>query len=116
MSKSLVIVVAAAVLIGVLAVWVDLHSLEVQPAIAILVAGGIVLGFAAPRYAWGIGVIIGGAIPVGHIVARIVNYPVPYPVELPFTFLALVPAVIGALTGAKIRPTLDGMMKREPKP
>ena len=114
MRKSLILVVAAAVLVGVLAAWVDLHSIEVQPAIVLIVAGGIVLGFADPASAWVAGLIIGGAIPTAHIVARIIAYPVPYPVELPFTFLAILVAVVAALVGAKIRPTLDRMLKREP--
>jgi len=114
MRISLVFVVAAAVVIGALAAWVDLHNTEVQPSLVLIVAGGIVLGFADPRSAWVAGVIIGGAIPTAHIAARITGYPVPYPVELPFTFLAVIVAVVAALIGAKIRPTLDEMLKREP--
>lgn len=104
--------VVAAVVIGFLAAWVDLHSVEVLPSVTLVVAGGIVLGFALPRYAPALGAIVGTAIPTAHILARILHYPVPYPVVLPFTFLAVVLGIIAGLIGGKIRPVLDALMKK----
>jgi len=102
---------AAAVLIGCLAAWVDLHTVEVLPSVALIASGGIVLGFAFPRYGWGLGAIVGGAIPIAHILARMLHYPVPYPVVLPTTLLAVGVGLVAGLIGAKIRPVLDRLMQ-----
>lgn len=95
-----------ALLFGIAASWVDLHQSEVQPAVACLLVGGLLLGLARPHGALLRAAIIGLAIPIAHLLARWRGWSVAYPTDATtpwFALLALIPASIGALIGAAIR-------------
>ena len=93
---------------GSFAGYVDLHNDEVQAAVLVIVVSGFLLGAAAPRRSGAIGTIIGLGIPVAHLYARATHMVLPYETSWPWTFLALIPALIAAASGAAARWLLGG--------
>ncbi len=91
--------------LGILAGYLDFHSKEVQGPVLILLVFTFVFGFALPCRAWRWALIIGGGIPLCHIVNALLRRPPPYPVEpnLFATCLAFFPAFMGAYMGAMLR-------------
>lgn len=72
---------------------------------SVLIASGL-LGLVEPRGAWRWGLLVGLSVPVGQAIFHLVGAPVPYPNEwsdLPVTFVALVPALVGAYAASLIR-------------
>jgi len=96
--------ISLAILLGLAAGLVDLNAREVQPAVlCILVFTGL-MGILWPKGAWLWGALIGGGIPLLHGLALAVGYRPPYPVQpnVFATFLALIPAFLGACVGAGV--------------
>jgi hypothetical protein len=95
---------AAAAPIGVLIGVVDTRAEEVQPAVILhLVAAGC-LGALASRVAIPIGVLVGLGVPIVHAYMRLNQLPLPYATDSYLgTFLALIPAMLGAIAGAWAR-------------
>lgn len=93
----------AAVAAGSFTGYVDLHNSEVQPAVALLLGSALLLSVAQPRLAWLVALLLGLSIPVAHLWATTTGFLPPYPTTLPATFLALIPAFLGALLGIGIR-------------
>ena len=93
--------VAAAIPVGLAIGIADTHSEEVQgPALLLLVAAAL-LAWRAPRLAVPIGVLTGLGVPVVHAYIRLMHAPLPFPMNGYWgSFLALIPAMIGALAGA----------------
>lgn len=80
--------------------WVDTHAEEVQPAALLLVLSTAALSFFDSRRAWLWCLVLGLSIPATHLWARSIGMALPYEVgSFGGTFLALVPAGIGALLG-----------------
>ncbi len=96
---------ALAVGFGAAAGLVDLTQSEVQPAALLVLVLTFLLGFAQPQRAWAWALIIGSSILFAHLLAALAGYKPPYPVEpnVFATLLALIPAFIGAYSGAAIR-------------
>jgi NO-binding membrane sensor protein with MHYT domain len=96
---------AGAVTVGL----TDLVASEVQPAVALLLGFGALLGFLERRWAWAWGLVLGLSVFWAHALAAVVGYEVPYAVEpnLLATFLALIPAILGSGAGAAVRAGLD---------
>lgn len=83
---------------------VDLHAVEVQPAVLLILLFAGLLSFVQPRGAWLWGLLLGGAVPAAHFIAPLIGVHPPYPV-LPnrwATFIALVPAFAAAGAGAML--------------
>ena len=101
---ALILAVAA----GALAGYVDLHNDEVQATVLVIVVGAFLLGAAAPRRSGAIGAIIGLCIPAAHLYARVAHMVLSYETSWPWTFLALIPALVAAASGAAARWLLSG--------
>lgn len=87
--------------------WVDTHAEEVQPAALLLVLATAALSFFEPRRAWLWWLVLGLSIPGAHLWARSAGTPLPYEVNsFGGTFLALLPAGLGALLGLGSRKVL----------
>ncbi|HMF54963.1 MAG TPA: hypothetical protein VK619_01270 [Pyrinomonadaceae bacterium] len=92
-----------ALLFGGLTGYVDLHAAEAHlPLLLLLVFGGL-LGLAQPRRAGIYALVLGLCVPAAHLMAALVDYSPPYEVaSFQSTFVALVPALAGAYTGAVV--------------
>lgn len=85
--------------------WVELHSDEVQATVALLLLFTALLAFARPERPWLWGVLMAAAVPLAYLVAPLLgvtprSQPEP---NLAATLLALIPALLGAYTGAALR-------------
>ena len=94
---------------GIFAWWVDSRNDEPQAAVLVILMVTFVLGFLVPRRAWLWAVITGLCLPLGYLLARAAGY---LPAALPepgwyASALALIPAFIGAYTGALARVILN---------
>jgi hypothetical protein len=95
------LVLAAALFTG----WADVHSVEVQPTVALLLLFSAFLGFARPRHPWRWGLLMGASVPLAYAVlwlAGIAPRAQPEP-NVAATLLALIPAMLGAYDGAALR-------------
>jgi hypothetical protein len=93
---------AAAIAVGIFAGLVDFHNNEPQPAAAVLLVLGALLGFVRPRGAWRWGVIAALGIPAVYLAGRALGYR-PVDTMHPNIFaslVALIPAMIGVYAGA----------------
>jgi hypothetical protein len=68
----------------------------------LLTAFSIIVGVSWPQRAWLWGVIIGLGVPTAHLFARLRHWPEPQS-NVAASFLALLPAVIGACGGMALR-------------
>jgi hypothetical protein len=95
------LLVVAAVFTG----WVELHSDEVQPTVALLLLFTALLAFARPHKPWRWAVLMAAAVPLAYVVAPVLgvtprSQPEP---NLAATLIALIPAFLGAYAGAALR-------------
>jgi len=98
-------VILSALVVGAFAFYVDVHNDEVQPAALILVLGAGTIGAIWPKWSWVGGLVSGVCILLGHLAWRASGQPTPFPLH-PNVFAALIaviPAMVGALTGAGAR-------------
>ncbi len=101
------VVLAAALLLGIVAGWVDLHNDEVQAGVLVIVVAAGLLGMWAPRLALLTGVIVGLGVPIAHLYARLTGYQLPYQMgHYAESFIALIPGVLAAGIGAAVRRVL----------
>ena len=100
--KSLFLLALA---LGPLAGYVDLHAKEVQFPVLLILLFTCLLSLAHPKGAWRWALIVGGGIPLAHFIGRAMGYAPPYPIlpNIFATFLALIPAFIGAYGGMLLR-------------
>jgi hypothetical protein len=102
-----------ALVIGLLIGYVDLHNDEVWAALLLLLPITFVFGFLNPHRAWQGALLMGAGIPLAYLVALLAGYTLPcHPgFECPTlntittlqTFMALVPALVGAASGVGLR-------------
>ena len=98
------VMIIVALAFGALAGWVDVTNSDVQPAVACLFLSSLVLAVITPKLAGLWALIIGLSIPAAHAIVRIFHLSLPYPVDAyASTFLALIPAALGALLGFAAR-------------
>ena len=85
--------------------WMDAHSKPVQPAVGMLLVATGVLSFLDPRRAWLWWLVLGLSIPTAYLVQRLNGASMEIYQGSPFvgTFIALIPAGIGACIGAGAR-------------
>jgi hypothetical protein len=90
---------------GIFAWWVDSRNDEPQAAVLVILMFTFLLGFLVPRRAWVWAVITGFCLPVGYLLARSLGYLPAVPLEPGWyaSILALIPAFIGAYSGALVR-------------
>lgn len=102
-SAPLWVVVLLCVIAGPLIGWVDFQATEVQTAVLLLLvlSGGI--AWLRPRAAWLVALLLGLSIVETHFVADVLGKtPVTPSTSRIAALLALIPASIGAATGALI--------------
>jgi hypothetical protein len=102
--KALLVVICAASA-GLLIGYLDFHAGEVQPIVALELVCAFLLGLMMPVGPWKWVLCVGGGIPAVHVVGQWLGLHPAYPVmpNVSATFLALIPAAIGAYAGAGIR-------------
>lgn len=92
-----------AVFVAVVVGYVDTHTRtdDNLPMALILIVCAFCFGFAQPQRAWLWALIIGLGVPVAHLTGLLFGYRPPYPVEpsVMATFIALLPALVGAYMG-----------------
>jgi hypothetical protein len=90
---------------GIFAWWVDSRNDESQAAVLVILMVTFLLGFLLPARAWLWALITGACLPIGYLLARTVGYLPASPVEPGWyaSFIALIPAFIGAYGGALAR-------------
>ena len=104
MPRPAPLALAAALPIGILIGVIDTRAEEVQPAVLLFLLAGVGLGALAPRVAIPIGALLGLGVPIMHAYARTTHLPLPYAMDsYAASFLALIPATIGAGAGAWVR-------------
>lgn len=108
-EKQLLIFVLTAILAiagGLLAALADLRNDDVQAPVLLVLIFAFALGFIRPSSFWFSGLLIGLMMPVIHFLAQLKGWDIKYPTDAstPFwAFLALIPAFIGAVSGAVFR-------------
>ena len=100
--KSLFLLALA---LGLLAGYIDLHVKAVQFPVLLILIFTCLLSLLHPKGAWRWALIVGGGIPLAHFIGRAIGYAPPYPIlpNIFATFLALIPAFIGAYCGVLLR-------------
>ncbi|MBI5054496.1 MAG: hypothetical protein HZB52_14695 [Chloroflexi bacterium] len=91
-----------AVILGTLVGFSDFRSKEVQPIVLMILIFTSIFGFWQPRFGWLWAILIGGGVPAAHFLNLAFGFASPYPI-LPNVFgafIALIPAFIGAYSGA----------------
>jgi len=96
------LVVLLCVIVGPVIGIIDFRATEVQPAVLLLLVGSAIISWLQPKYAWLVALMLGLSIVETHFVALAIGKAPPSATALP-TLLALIPACIGALTGAGLR-------------
>ena len=107
MQKRLVLVYILAFLVSASIGYVDTHTKtdDNLPMVLILLTVAFLFGVVQPKHAWQWALIIGLGVPLAHLIGRVFGYRPPYPVEpnVLVTFIALIPAFIGAYLGVLAR-------------
>jgi len=86
--------------------YVNMHNAEVQAPMLCLLLSTVGLGIARPRSAWRWALMLGLAVPLSQALALVSHAAVPYPNDVRHALssaFVLIPAVLGAYTGAAIR-------------
>ncbi|HEY5219042.1 MAG TPA: hypothetical protein VIJ16_04495 [Gemmatimonadaceae bacterium] len=84
--------------------WVDLHNTDVQASVMAVAIASFAIAALFANGGWCGGVLVGLGVPLAHLYADIAGYQLPYPFPHPMSsFLALVPALAGAITGLALR-------------
>jgi hypothetical protein len=95
----------AAIGVGALSGFLDLHATEVQGPAAVVLLGAGLLGFAQPRHAWRWALLVGMGIPCAHWLLDARGIPQPYPIT-PWYSVIILPllfALVAAYVGAGVR-------------
>ena len=105
--KRLMVVCLLAVLLSAAVGYVDTHARtdDNLPVVVLLLVLTFLFGVAWPKQAWLWALIVGLGVPAAHLLGLLVGHRPPYPVEpnVLATFLALVPAFVGAYLGVLAR-------------
>jgi hypothetical protein len=90
-------------LVGLVIGYMDTRSDEVQGSVLLLLVFTFIFGVTQPKNSWRWALLIGLGIPATYLIAFIINYKLPYKVYWITTFIALIPAFIGAYSGMLVR-------------
>lgn len=92
------------VTLGALIGYGDYYASEVQGSVLLLLLFPFGLALTEPRGAWRWGLLVGLGVPCAHLLGLALRLPPPYPVQpnVLATFLALIPALLGAGIGALV--------------
>ncbi len=95
------------VLISVGVGYADTHTKtdDNLPMVVIILTVTFLFGLAQPTNAWQWALIVGLGVPLSHLIGLLIGYHPPYPVKpnVLVTFIALVPAFVGAYIGVLVR-------------
>jgi hypothetical protein len=94
-----------ALFLGLVIGWIDMHSIEVQPTVLLLLVFGLFMGFAEPKHAWRWAILLAVWVPLGGFAAQVVGLRTAAPAEpgVFASFIAFIPALIGAYGGALVK-------------
>ena len=111
-KKALLVLLAVG--LGLAAGYVDMHNDEVQAAVLVVLVSTFALGLAQPRHAWRWALLVGPGVFLMYLLAGLFGYVSRAPAEPgPWaTLIALIPALIGAYTGAGVRWVLGQLLGR----
>ena len=84
--------------------WLDYRGADLrEPAVLLLVAAGL-MAAVDPGRAWRWGITFGLSVPIALLVSRVTGAELPFTVEsYGLAFLALVPTLLGAAIGSRVR-------------
>ncbi|MCA9284895.1 MAG: hypothetical protein KDA22_06770 [Phycisphaerales bacterium] len=99
-----ILVLAAAA--GVWAGWLDLLQPGFREPLLLIAAAGFVAGFARPAGAVPAALLLGAGVPLMHLAHLVLGVPSADDTAFPWTFFALVPALISALAGVGVRQSM----------
>ena len=107
MRTQTTLVLVLAIIGSVFVGYIDSHATEVQATLMVMLPITFALGFIQPKRAWLWALIVGFSIPAGFLWHMLMGsaYVEP-PTNGFFTLIALVPAFIGAFSGAIFRNVL----------
>ena len=108
-----------ALALGGVAAWVDTHNDEVQPAVFCILVFTFLLGITQPRHAWRWALLTGLCIPASGALVRVFGWRTAYPIDdntVAWSFLALIPATVGAYAGAGARRAAAWLRASPPGP
>jgi hypothetical protein len=105
MKKRIGLIIALTVIFSLAIGYVNIHANEVQAPVLTILVLTFLLGCLDPRRAWLWAICLGGAVPLSYALAPIFGYLVPYPPDpnIFASFIALIPAFIGAYAGVLAR-------------
>lgn len=89
-----------AIVFGLLAGYVDLHSEGAQLPVLLLISFSCLLGLAQPGGAWRWGLIVGAGVPCAHLLGILLGYIPLFTTDVTAVLLPLGPALLGAYAGA----------------
>lgn len=99
-NPAMFFMVIVALALAALTGWVDIHNTDVQPAAACVLVFSFLLAAIKPRLWWLWALLLGLSIPATHLCVRLFHITLSYPVNSYLsTFVALIPATIGAGLG-----------------
>ena len=102
---------AVAVCVGLIIGYVDWHVDEVQVPILLIAGSSFIFSLFSGDKAWLWGLMIGCGVPISHIIGRAMGFQENYPVNpnIFVTFLAFIPAFVGAYCGVLLRKAFKGV-------
>jgi hypothetical protein len=103
---------ALAALFGAGAAWVDIKVGDLLLTAMIVVAACILLGFLSPRKPWRWVLLIGICIPIVEWLAYYLLTEKPTRAQVYESFLAFVPGIAGAISGALGRGVVDNLFQK----
>lgn len=110
MERMTIVLILVALALAAFTGWVDVHNTDVQPAVACVLGFSLALSLVRPRLWWLWTLMIGLSIPVTHIIVRASGLHLNYTVDsFAGTFIALIPACLGAAAGFIVRLVISGM-------
>ncbi len=93
-----------AIFLGLLTGYLNLQSDEIQFPVLLLLVFGFFIAFSHPAKGWQFAILLGIWIPIGQFILILVDrYSHSFVQEGIFSFLAFVPALIGAYSGVVVR-------------
>lgn len=109
-ALALAALVLATVGCAAFAGWVDLHNPDVQVSIVVVASASFAVTVLFGRGGWLGGFLLGFGVPLAHLYAHMAQIELPYPFPHPMSsFIALLPALGGMVTGLALRAGLRSM-------
>lgn len=87
--------------------WIDLHNGDVQGTVQVVAVSAFAISALFASGGWLGGILVGFGVPLAHLYARLAGVPLLYEASHGLsTFMQLIPAVAGSITGLALRAAL----------